>query len=637
MSSKSSEKDINELVDTLEKYNAAYRAGTPVVSDNEYDKLVQKLRGLDAENPYLQRVEPEPEDFFSGELIEHESPMLSTDKAYTKEDLAAFFRRVEACATDLGMDKDTITYSANAKLDGLSGRLYMRKDRRILSTRGTGLRGNDISCAWDRGLVAIMGDDHSEDYVDGEIVIEEKFFQESIAPLGFKYARNFMVGFVRADTVKDHHHIAGASGKARFVAYDQLPAVSGSADFFLNNIADINEQIRKNCEYKTDGIVLSVDNMKIRSAIGSTHNYHRWQIAFKTQEDGVETRVTDVLWQTGRTGRVTPVVITEPVEFPGATVRRVTAHTARMIANKGIGRGALILLVRSGDVIPKILDVVERVDVSLPEVCPSCGHKLETDGEYLICPSLQCTAQAECRITHFFGTLENADGFGPKSVEKIVGAGVTSIADIMRLTDSDFVAMGFGTGQAENLCSEISRCVTTPVEDWRFLAAFGIRHLGRGDSRNLLDAIGSIDALKGIRWDTIAGVSGFAEKTAKSIAADLERMWDEISCVREFGFNLVEKDRGVVKMQSVKPLTGMSLVFTGTFSLPRVNMENSAQSYGAQVQQGVNKKTTAVVVGANPGAGKTKKAEELGTPTWTEAYYYDMINPVTCQVGEVGS
>ncbi len=610
----------NDLPTRIETANANYRAGKPILSDAEYDSLLAELLEQDPDHPLLHQVEPEPEGVFAGAKVQHQVPMLSTDKAYTREDLATFFRRIESCAETLGIDPSQITYTANAKLDGLSGRLYFRQGKTILSTRGNGLQGNDITQALSRGLSLDTGPTANAGFLDGEIVLEESFFEEHLRPLGFKHARNFMVGFVGADTLQDHHLQVGQSKKARFVAYHQLPTIHGPSAYFLEHISEISDQLRAMSPYATDGIVITVDNALIRASLGDTSHHHRWQIAYKTQSQGKETRVLDVHWQTGRTGRVTPVIEVDPVDLSGATVRRATAHTARMIASLGMGPGAKVRLVRSGEVIPKIVDVLERAEISLPEHCPSCGHGLEEEGEYLLCPSIHCKAQAEGRITHFFKTLGNADGFGPKSAEKIVAAGITQLSEILAVPETDFSGMGFGPGQAANLRAEMDRCIQTPIEDWRFLAAFGIRHLGRGDSRHLLEALGSLDNLSGISWEKIAAVEGFAEKTAKSIAADLAEAWPEIETILGMGFRLLTstQDQGDPRQQ---PLQGFSLVFTGTFSIPREELEEQARQSGAQVQSAVSKKTTALVVGDKPGNSKISKARALGVSTWSESDY----------------
>ncbi len=601
------------LVHKLEEANAAYRAGDPIMSDAEYDALVEKLRIEHPEHPFLNAVEPEPAGSFGGAKVRHHAPMLSTEKAYGPDALQSFFARVESEAARLGLTG--IQYRITAKLDGLAG----NRDRAHgveLATRGNGLQGEDISRAFSRGL-RILGPD-----VDGpgEIVMPKAFFEEQIAPLGFKHPRNFMVGFVAADTEKDHHRLVKEAGMAHFVPYANVSARYADAETILQNIGEIAEHMRKSCPYDTDGIVIEIEDPGLRAALGSTNHHHRWQIAYKTKGETAETTVTGVVWQTGRTGRITPVIEIEAVELSGATIRRATAHNFQKARKDGLGVGSRVTMIRSGEVIPFIMDVLSPAPLDVPTACPCCGGSVEEDGEYLTCVNPHCEAQAEGAISHFFKIMGTADGFGPKAVEKIVAAGITDILAVLNMTRADFEGMGFGPGQAENLEREMERCMSTPVEDWRFLAAFGIRYLGRGDSKALLSAIGGLDALNGITHEQIMAVNGFAEKTALCIAYDLTWRWIEIDAVRN---RMQAPLISSVAADAVEPLPlfGLNLVFTGTFSKDREMLETQAEALGAKVQSSVNGKTSVLVIGEKPGASKTTKAAALGTPVWTEAEY----------------
>ena len=308
------------------------------------------------------------------------------------------------------------------------------------------------------------------------------------------------------------------------------------------------------------------------------------------------------------------------MDLSGATIRRATGHTFRRMQNMGLGVGAVVKIIRSGEVIPYIQEVIEPAIADIPCTCPSCDTALVEDGEYLTCPGLECPAQSEGGIGHFFKTMGNADGFGPKALEKIVAAGFADPLAVLSCTRADFEDMGFGPGQAVNLEQEMERCKNTQVEDWRFLAAFGIRYLGRGDSKALLKAVGGLDALKDITPERIMAVDGFADKTAQSIARDLAWRWIEVETIRGvFPHIVASLDPGLMMSQPAHhPLGGMNLVFTGTFSVPREELEAHAEQLGAKVQSSVNSKTSALVVGDKPGAGKTKKAAALGTPIWTQ-------------------
>jgi DNA ligase (NAD+) len=603
--------DMQDIINKLEKANAAYRAGHPIMSDAEYDALVEGLRARQPDHPFLNTVEPEPEGAFGGRKVRHHAPMLSTEKAYNNDALASFFSRVQAEASRL--DLPSIIYRITAKLDGLAG----SRDRAHgveLATRGNGLQGEDVSHVFARGLKVIGAAMDGP----GEIVMPKAYFEAEIAPLGFKHSRNFMVGFVNADTGKAHHYIVAKAGMAHFMPYSKLPAFYADADTILRDIAEIAGVIRNDCPYDTDGIVIVVEEPDLREALGSTNHHHRWQIAYKTLGDTAEAFVTAVVWQTGRTGRVTPVIEVDPVDLSGATIRRATGHTFRKMQSMGLGVGAVVKIIRSGEVIPYIQEVIDPAIAVIPCACPSCGTALVEDGEYLTCPGLECPAQSEGGIGHFFKTLGNADGFGPKALEKIVAAGFTDPLAVLSCTRADFEDMGFGPGQALNLEQEMERCKNTQVEDWRFLAAFGIRYLGRGDSKVLLKAVGGLDALNGITPEQIMAVDGFADKTAQSIARDLAWRWMEIEAIRSVFLHVQVSSASIAAAGITAPLQGLNLVFTGTFSVPREELEAHAGAFGAKVQSSVNGKTSALVVGDKPGAGKTKKAAALGTPIWTQ-------------------
>ncbi len=601
------------LVHKLEEANAAYRAGDPIMSDAEYDALVEKLRTEHPEHPFLNAVEPEPTEFFGGTKVRHHAPMLSTEKAYTEKDLIRFFGLVERQAALLGIQG--LMYAMTVKLDGLAG----SRDRARgveLATRGNGLQGEDISSAFARGLKIVGAD------VDGpgEIVMPQAFFESEMVPLGLKNPRNVMVGFVAAETEKEHHRLIAEAGMAHFMPYQNLPKYYADRDTILRDIQTISESMRKESPYKTDGIVIEIEEPELRAALGSTNHYHRWQIAYKTKGETAETTVTGVVWQTGRTGRITPVIEIEPVELSGATIRRATAHNFQKARKDGLGVGSRVTMIRSGEVIPFIMDVLSPAPLAVPTACPCCGGPVEEDGEYLTCVNPHCSAQAEGRITHFFKTLGTADGFGPKAAEKIVAAGHTRLSALLVMTRADFEGMGFGPGQAENLEAEINRCLNTAIEDWRFLAAFGLRYLGRGDSKTLLTAVGGLDGLLPLDPERIMAVDGFAETTATSIAASLKIAWSEIDAIRRMGIPLIPSKPAKNAVQA-QPFAGLSLVFTGTFSENREMLEGRAEALGAKVQSSVNGKTSALVIGEKPGASKTTKAAALGTPIWTEAEF----------------
>jgi len=457
--------DINTLVETLQKYNAAYRGGSQLVSDHEYDRLVESLRQLDPNNPFLHSVEPEK--FNKKREVRHPVPMLSTEKAYSKEDLKRFVARVVKAASEIEI-RD-VRFRVTPKLDGLAG----RDDGSIFATRGNGEFGYEINSAFDKGVIPLGG----RGLGIGEIVILKSYFQEHLVGV-FEHPRNMVVGIVASDTLNDY---------AKKALQDD-PSWEGSADELLQHTDQIVSQVSLETDYPMDGVVAEVIDDDIKSDMGATSHHYRWQVAIKSKGETARTKVKDVKWQVGRTGNITPVLEVEPVPLSGATIRRVTAHHAGMIKEKKIGINSEIEIIRSGEVIPKLEKVITpSQQISIPEKCPVCKTALEWNNDFLKCSNPSCQAQVEQKISHWFKTLGNADWFGIKTIQKLVSNGYDHLEKIYAMQKENFIHIGFGPVQAKNLVEAIEISKTKPVEDWRFLAAFGIQSLGKGDSRKLLN------------------------------------------------------------------------------------------------------------------------------------------------------
>lgn len=603
-----------DLRAALPAFNAAYRAGTPLIPDSTYDRLFNRLADIDPADPWLSQVEPEPDALFGGQTIEHASPMLSTEKAYTAEELSRFFSRVAQAAEGLGIDPETLVYRATPKLDGLAG----FDNGQTLATRGNGHSGENVTHLFEAGLRAEGG----RGLGAGELVVVEDYYQQVLQPAGFKHPRNFMVGFAGADTYKSHHTDAVAAEALHFVPYQALSGWTGSASSFQADAENIVKSLRETSPYRTDGVVLEVIDPAVRAVLGSTHHHHRWMLALKSNDESVEVTVTELTWQTGRTGRVTPVVTYTPVMLSGALCQKATAHTAQRALKQGLGVGARLMITRSGEVIPKIEAVLAPAEtpVGIPE-CPCCGSTLVADGEYLTCQNTNdCSAQTKGALLHFFKTLDLGEGFGPKAIEKLLDAGHDSLTGVLELGEADFLAAGFGPGQSANLAESLQTLRTTPVPDWRFLASFGLRHLGRGDSRHLLDVI-PLETLGQITVADIAAVKGFGTVTAAAIQSQLAARWPEIMAVKA-----KLQVRHEAPVTSAGPLAGKTVVFTGTLSQPRKAFEGLAAAAGAVVQSSVGKTTQYLVCGDGVGANKRSAAEKYGTTLLDEPGFMAMLD-----------
>lgn len=603
---------IADLVADLQKYNAAYRSGHPLIEDSAYDRLVEALRRRDPHHPYLQRVEPE--QFAAKAQVRHPLPMLSTEKAYAPADLQRFVDRVHKEAEAIGVAP--VVFKVTPKLDGLAG----RDDGRVFASRGNGEVGYEISSAFAKGVVPEGGRGQGL----GEIVIRSAYFEGHLAG-AFEHPRNLVVGIVASDTVNPLAQQALDDGAVRFVPYATLPTWTGGGAELVAGIERIVADLTEQVEYPLDGVVVEVVDESLKAHMGATSHHYRWQIAFKSRGETAVTVVTGLQWQVGRTGSVTPVMEVEPVSLSGATIRRVTAHNAGLVRKAGIGPGAEIEIIRSGEVIPKLEAViVPALEVALPERCPACDTPLEWSNDFLKCTRFDCRAQIEQRLHHWFKTLGTADWFGIKTIEKLTAAGYDSLEKLYAMRQEDFAALTFGPVQSRNLAEALTLSRTRPVEDWRFLAAFGIPDLGKGDSRRLLVHV-PLEALPETPAETIGAISGFGPVTSRSIADGVARAGATLRHMLDLGFNLRRTARAGDAAPG-GPLSGKGVVFTGTMVHgTREALQADARAQGAVVQTAVSGKTDYLVCGQKVGQRKLEKAAALGVTVLSEAEYLELI------------
>ena len=291
-----------------------------------------------------------------------------------------------------------------------------------------------------------------------------------------------------------------------------------------------------------------------------------------------------------------------------------------MVKSKGVGKGALVELVRSGLVIPKIESVLEKADADIPEECPSCGSHVVWDGDNIFCPNTtECPAQAENTMIHFFKTLRNVDGFGPKVIEKIYQSGIKSIHDIYSLDVERLVEIGFGEKTSENLVGQLLASRNLEIEDWRFLAAFGVPRLGEGYCEKLLEHHLITDVFD-LTVDAMVSMDGFAELSATTIHEGLGNIEKEFHSIYNLGFNLKQTKRDLSDSDLL--LSGELIVFTGSMEHgSRSDMEAEAKALGAKVGKSITSKTTLLVAGKNVGEKKIAAASDKGVRVLSESEY----------------
>ena len=609
----------SKLVSFLEEASLAYRNGSPIIDDDTYDHIyLAELRKRQPEHPLLNKIEEEP-DFGTGRL-RHSEPMLSIEKSYSVEETQKWVNRVLKEANKQTIDADEIRVIATAKLDGLAA--VYREDV-LLATRGDGTHGNDITSCFDKGVVNVGKGTTGV----GELVMTTDYFEKNLKQLGYAHPRNICVGVVNSDEVNEDFIEALKDGAVRVVPYSTMDRWEGSFNELIDNHEQIQQKVLESCEYPTDGVVVEITHSSLKTQLGSTSHHHRWQIALKQRSETKQTTVINIVWQTKRTGRVTPVLEVEPIELSGANVSRVTAHHAGNVRALKLGKGAVISVERSGEVIPKIVDVIKAASkTKIANTCSSCGQELTWHRDFLVCTNhSECPAQMENTLEHFFKIHGQVDGFGSKSIKKLVAGGIDTLEKIYASNEEDFQSIGFGPGQSKNLRRELDRSLSVETEDWRFLGAFGIPQLGKGDSRRLLEHM-RIEELDKITQEEIMEIEGFAEISSADIVQGLSKRWPTIRYMLGLDFNLIQTPLLSETNTINSPISGMKVIFTGKMVFgSRDEMKKNALQLGAKVQSSVSSKTDLLICGEKVGPAKIAKAENLGVRVISEADYNSLL------------
>ena len=609
--------DEQQLVTVLKASNALYRAGIPVISDAQYDLYISMLRDINHLHPYLNAVEPEV--LIEGKTVELPQRMLSTEKAYSKEEIEKWLKRILKAANEINVPENDILLRVTPKLDGYAA----YDDGTTLYTRGDGFKGQDITRAFERGLK--VADNGERGLGPGEIVIKKSYFDEILSDV-FENSRNIQAAIIAEKKVDEHVQKALDDGACVFYPFALLKNRTAHFSEIIANFDSIVEEMWNAVDFDVDGVILETTNERIKNHMGATRRNHRWQIAFKVNEESAEVEVLKVIPQTSRTGRITPVAQLVPTKLSGATISRVTVHHYNMVKSKGIGKGAIVQLVRSGLVIPKIEKVIKSVEPDIADECPSCHGPVIWEGDHLICPNKsECPAQTENTLIHFFKTLGNNDGFGPKVIEKLTSAGKKHIHEIYQITVEEFSSLGFGDKTSQNLFDQLKASREIEIEDWRFLSAFGVTRLGGGNCEKLLQHHSLVDVFE-LSADDMVKIDGFAQTSAEAIVEGLANVKDEFFKVYELGFNLTSTPKASDKEGIDSPIAGAVVVFTGSMQQgSRSEMEKQAKLLGAKVAKSVTGKTTYLVTGEKVGETKINAAKEKGVTVLTEQAYLDLI------------
>ena len=643
-----------ELVDVLNKWAYEYYVlDNPTVSDKEYDALYDELRKLEEESGEVypdsptRRVGGEPIKGF--EKHEHIARLFSLDKSVTTEELIAFLTRVEKAASGAGLKPD---YTVEYKFDGLTVCLTYDKGEFVrATTRGNGVVGEDVTAQ----VLTIKSFPLKIAYqgtleVRGEAVIRlsvlEEYNRAASEPL--KNARNAAAGAIRNLDPKitklrrpdiyfyDVNYTSGGEEFSQVEAHDFLVKegfkvfpyfkICKTGQDVVDAVAEIDKK-RREIDVLTDGAVIKVNGEALRAEMGFTDKFPRWAMAYKFEAEEVTTIVKDVIWQVGRTGKLTPLALLEPVELGGATVSRATLNNFGDIARKDVKIGSRVLVRRSNEVIPEILGATEHregsKEIEKPSVCPACGAAVEEVGAHLFCPNRDCMERVVAKLDHY--ASKNAiDIEGLSESTALVLAekkGVKSFSDLYRLTAEDLADLeGFKTKKIQNLLTAIEKSKAPALD--RFIFAIGIGGVGRVAAKDLASRFSSLENLKNATVEDLIALENVGEITAKLIVDFFqdERNEQELKALKEVGVAPVWSE---MKKEGV--FSGEFVVLTGTLSgYKRSEAQKLIEERGGVCQSSVTAKTTLLLAGEDAGS-KRAKAEKLGVKIIDEAEFNRLL------------
>jgi len=643
-----------------------YVEAAPEISDQEYDRLVAALRGLEAEFPQLvtpdsptQRVAGEPLKTFP--VVRHRVPMLSMDNTYSHEELRAFDARVRKF-----LGGEAVSYVVELKFDGVSVSLTYEDGRfRRGATRGDGEQGDDITANLNTIRAIPMTLDlparqcPSRMEVRGEVYMPRAAFEalnrareQAGEPL-FVNPRNAAAGSLKLldpRLVAERrlnvflYGAAAVEGHA-FATHAETLTFLRDAGFRVDphwkTCASMDEVIRycdswegrrKSLEYDTDGMVVKVNALAQQSRLGVTSKSPRFMIAYKFPAERVTTRLLDIEIQVGRTGALTPVAHLEPVFVAGTTVSRASLHNEDEIARKDIRVGDWVLLEKAGEIIPQVVEVVtakrtghERT-FHMPARCPACGSPVTRDPEAVAvrCESVACPAQLKERLLHFAQRAAmDIEGLGDVMAEQLVKAGVVKdVGDLYRLTKKQLLSLErMGDLSAENLLRGIEQSKRRPLD--RLVFALGIRHVGATVAEVLAQRFSSLERLRAATVEDLEAIDQVGPVIAEA-AAHYFRQPSTKTLLKKL------RAAGVAPAPVRRPdvpqtLAGLTLVVTGTLARhSRAEAEQLIRAHGGTVGASVTKRTRYVVIGRDPGSN-AEKARHLGIPIVDEEGFMKLL------------
>lgn len=644
-----------------------YVLDAPEITDAEYDRMMVRLRELEARYPDsipadspTQRVGGRASSQFTE--VRHLEPLLSLGNVFSAEELRAFDERVRS-----GLPAGSkVAYVMEPKIDGLACSLIYENGKLVrAATRGDGVVGENVTAnvRTIRSIPLTLKVPEGEAVpelldVRGEVYMPRQAFMrlnEQRAERGeseFANPRNAAAGSLRQLDPQVTasrslsffaYYLVGEGAQPKHSESLALLAHYGfkvsenykvveNIDEAIKYIGDFNE-LRQGLSYDTDGAVIKVNDVYQQRILGATGKDPRWATAYKYPPEQAETTLEDIDWRVGRTGVLTPTAVLTPVKLSGSVISRATLHNEDFIRAKDIRIGDRVVINKAGEIIPEVLRVVvekrtgDEKEVEIPSVCPECGWRVERQGEEaaIRCTNPHCPALGREGLIHFVSRdAMNIDGCGPSVINALLDAGlVRDAADLYSLRKEDLLKLErMGEKSADNLLAALAESKKNELD--KLLFALGIRHVGAKVARILATEFGSMEKLQQAQPEELAQIRDIGDKIAESAVTWLN-VPANIDLVERLAAAGLTMTFTPPASQEDNPFFGKTLVFTGTMpTLGRAEAKTMAQDVGAKVSGSVSKKTDYVIAGAEAGS-KLEKAQQLGVTVIDEAEFLRML------------
>lgn len=644
-----------------------YVLDAPEITDAEYDRMMVRLRELEARYPDsipadspTQRVGGRASSQFTE--VRHLEPLLSLGNVFSAEELRAFDERVRS-----GLPAGSkVEYVMEPKIDGLACSLIYENGKLVrAATRGDGVVGENVTAnvRTIRSIPLTLKVPEGEAVpelldVRGEVYMPRQAFMrlnEQRAERGeseFANPRNAAAGSLRQldpqvtasrslsffayylvgeGAQPKHSESLALLARYGFKVSENYKVVE-NIDEAIKYIGDFNE-LRQGLSYDTDGAVIKVNDVYQQRILGATGKDPRWATAYKYPPEQAETTLEDIDWRVGRTGVLTPTAVLTPVKLSGSVISRATLHNEDFIRAKDIRIGDRVVINKAGEIIPEVLRVVvekrtgDEKEVEIPNVCPECGWRVERQGEEaaIRCTNPHCPALGREGLIHFVSRdAMNIDGCGPSVINALLDAGlVRDAADLYSLRKDDLLKLErMGEKSADNLLAALAESKKNELD--KLLFALGIRHVGAKVARILATEFGSMEKLQQAQPEELAQIRDIGDKIAESAVTWLN-VPANIDLVERLAAAGLTMTFTPPASQEDNPFFGKTLVFTGTMpTLGRAEAKTMAQDVGAKVSGSVSKKTDYVIAGAEAGS-KLEKAQQLGVTVIDEAEFLRLL------------